>query len=397
MKFITILISIKILSYEKMTSSTHLVECKNTNETTRHSTNSSLVDTNNTSLTIIEAFEQSSRNRKCYLSLLPVLGPLSMIRDYIKDSKLYIMGGIYKYNSSLQESPDIYCFDYSSNTWSVVGVIEDPFYSSVSVLINGFPSIIGGSGQYKGTLRTVYRYNPYNRLVEKVTSMSQRRSSHGASSLSKGTFVFANGGSYLHDIGMITSNTCEYYKSETNIWTNGPLMYYHRENHVSIALEDFGSIFCIGGSNRDNNSLYTCEYFDIYSDRWVLSSNLNSRRISSSGVSLDNVLYIIGGTRDPSKEMAPIERCDLRDPNGWINISGTRISSSGSSSLSSQYRNRYGHKCVTKNGKILVVGGHVDTYIVNSSICFCPVSNTWYSSPISIPTYMTGFGALLTE
>lgn len=71
------------------------------------------------------------------------------------------------------------------------------------------------------------------------------------------------------------------------------------------------------GSWHGNDSVKTCEMYDIVTNKWSMLPNLNDGTCAPGLIVLDDrYLYKLGGTSDIGK----IEMLDLLNPRCWISV-----------------------------------------------------------------------------
>lgn len=229
------------------------------------------------------------------------------------------------------------------------------------------------------TILTFLLFIPFDTIINaddlspgewtEISDMNYKRGwGPGAVLLDDGRILVAGG-----KVNNTIHASAEIYNPQTNKWTKVSDMNYKRRNFLLVKLND-GRVMAIGGKGRkaDNSTetspLKTVEIYDPETNKWTLATSMNEKRVSFSGVTLeDSKVLVIGGGSDSKVDTAK-NTAEIYDPktDEWTKVAP-------------MLEPRFGHDSVLmKNGKVLVTGGsNPDSSYLRSSEVYDLKTNEW--------------------
>lgn len=254
-----------------------------------------------------------------------------------------------------------------SNPWFSISNLPENYLwsSSASALDSTAIYISGGYYNFESNPITAYRpslflYSPATDSWDlSLQNMSTPRASH-TTDIINGTLIVTGG---QNQSG--TLDSVESYDIANDIWAAKSAMSIPRTYHASCIHN--GKIYVFGGAtvNPDNPGgtlpTETAEVYDPLNDSWSAIASLDQANAYSRCVSLNGLIYVIGGEGNPSE-------FDVYDPvsDAWL--------SSGILPTS----RTFGFQASVINGEIYIFGGSslLTRYSTRVDI-YNPVSNTW--------------------
>ncbi|XP_013384732.1 kelch-like protein 8 isoform X1 [Lingula anatina] len=141
-----------------------------------------------------------------------------------------------------------------------------------------------------------------------------------------------------------------------------------------------GVMFCVGGRGGTGDPFKSIECYDLRNNRWLTISEMTTKRRHVGVVSVDGLLYSIGG-HDGNEHL---NSCEVFDPvtNKW-------------KAIASMATYRRGIAVASLNGPIYVVGGLDDSTCFNQVERYDIQSDSWsFVAPMNTPRGGVGVGAL---
>ena len=199
-----------------------------------------------------------------------------------------------------------------------------------------------------------------NAKWEKVASMNKKRYVMGASVYRDTLFVA--GGSDQNNNSIAS---CEYYLPECNKWKYAPPLIQCRAGHAVVSCDE--CLYALGGYNTDDSEyLASAERLTDLNGEWQYIQPMQTPRRFFAAVNCNGVVYAIGGMygEEKSTRLKSVEKYDSAK-NQWKYVSDMSTA-------------RSAHAACVLRGKIYVVGG-IDTEgnVVNEIECYDPVNDVW--------------------
>merc|ERR1711884_189460 len=105
-------------------------------------------------------------------------------------------------------------------------------------------------------------------------------------------------------------------------WRNDTLknMKFERICHTTIVDKNTGTIYALGGTNRENLPVLEVEQLSAESKTWEVSEfSLENHVCGAGGLFFDNKIFLVGGHRDVHDSLNDVIYYDL-DENSWKKI-----------------------------------------------------------------------------
>jgi N-acetylneuraminic acid mutarotase len=194
-------------------------------------------------------------------------------------------------------------------------------------------------------------------------SMTTARFDHTATLLANGKVLVAGGANY--NTGTFWNT--ELYDPATNTWSVASNMTTPREWHTATLLPN-GKVLVVGG--WAGTSLASVELYDPATNSWSAAGSLVKDRYHHSATLLPSgKVLVAGGYSESSPGATPTEvaSAELYDPetNTWSSAGNLTTGAVGHTAT------------LLPNGKVLVAGGLLNTYLQYSSELYDPATNTW--------------------
>lgn len=247
----------------------------------------------------------------CWTRLTDLPEARSHQQGVVLNGRIYIMGGFGI--SAVQE------YDPSTDTWTKKADIPIFRQALSACAINGKIYTTGGvsGGMVETYHKTVEEYDPHLDKWTKKTSMPTGRTNHASVAFDGKLYVFGG-----HKGWPVTElyNTIEIYDPETDIWTTKEAGNDFIPRWGLSACVIDGKIYTIGGSVSPDmpiTSLKTFQEYDPMANTWKNRSQLPTARFHASIASLNNRIYVFGGSANDN-QMA-IKSVQAYDPlsNTW--------------------------------------------------------------------------------
>lgn len=158
-------------------------------------------------------------------------------------------------------------------------------------------------------------------------------------------------------------------------WTTKASLTYQRDNVAVVSLN--GIVYAIGGAPAGVSVLSSVEAYDPAADAWTTRSSMSVPRYGASAAAVNGVIYAIGGTSavDGSIPISSIEVYDPGTDNWSQNVPGTN------QPLASLPTGRWGLHTAVVDGIIYAIGGSItnNTNVSNVLLTSSSVAGNSYS------------------
>ena len=302
------------------------------------------------STTSAEAYDpRTNKWQKC--KSMPIAGISAQIA--VLNGKIYAVGG--NKPDTREKSAALERYDPVTDTW----VKSQPMSAcradfSVAVLDGKIYAIGGEDEKNSKTLSSVEAYDPASGKWTKKASMLSPRQGFQAEAVNGK--IYALGGSCLIDGIPHEFAKVEMYDPKTNRWTKESDMCAKKVNFQAETIG--GKIYVIGGvitnsdGGRDSGYLTSVEEYDPATDKWTEKAPMKGKKGEFRTAVLNGKIYEIGGYNDDKYSFNPAN-CFLSsvaeyDPeaNAWTNKNPLNTG-----------RRNFG--TATINDSIYVIGGTV--------------------------------------
>ena len=206
----------------------------------------------------------------------------------------------------------------TTNSW---GAIQTKFkwreeFSNLFVL-DGHSSLYALTNTEAVPENTIFEYNLDENVWEVCGSGALSR--WGACGVANAHFVYIMGGTDNENKSITATTKVEKFNPDENVWEELAPMINARHNAFGAAMN--GKIYVAGGIKKENGFfpavLSTCEVYNPSTNEWQILPSLNKPRHSASMVCFKGALYVVGGSKSPSKSTElSVEMYDS-DQNKW--------------------------------------------------------------------------------
>ena len=234
-----------------------------------------------------------------WLSLPMMPYPRSRHGAAVCGGLLYVLGG----NTSVP----MCCFNPKQNKWSSHGSAQNLKECSVTSFHEEL-YIIGGVGSW----HDVQIYNPILDKWRQGASMKTQHAAHSAVVLQEHIYVIAG-----HD-GKVCQNSVECFNPLTDQWTKiSNITKIRRFASGATAAE---KIVVVGGFGdmTETNIEPSCEIFEPSINQWSLVSGPSCPRAAGGIVSINDIIYLLGGENETTLE-SDVECFDINSDE-WCTI-----------------------------------------------------------------------------
>ncbi|XP_054167727.1 kelch-like protein 4 [Oppia nitens] len=223
----------------------------------------------------------------------------------------------------------------------------------------------------------VETYDTRDNLWTQISSLNIRRDGLGATVLNDTLYVC---GGYISD-EQTGTNSCEYFKQESNEWKFLPSM--TRKHHYHQLVAHSGYLYSIGGNvnNDDNRASNFVEKYDLANKSWTPVASMINERSSFGSVSFMDKLYVCGGQDASDDTGNALNSCEIYDSisDKWIQMAPMQ-------------ETRVYMELLKYNDKLYAIGGeNLNTFEV-----YDYKSNSWSHTTL-LPTKMWDFGAAVIK
>ncbi|XP_078486235.1 kelch-like protein 12 [Ciona intestinalis] len=250
-------------------------------------------------------------------------------------------------------------FDLQTKQWIQLPDLPIGRDDAAAVVIDDVLYYLAGDLQIDGKITAtniVHRMKLKKKVLiwEKVASMNVKRLRFGAAVLNGTIFVF--GGSDDNDRSLSSG---EFYVVSLNKWIQLKPMKIARYGHSIVAHN--GHLYSLGGYG--SGYLCSMERYDPFLDEWKDVAPMQTPRGCFAAVVLNNAIYAIGGY-DGKQRLKSVEKYNV-DDDTWVYVGNMNIE-----------RSRHA-ACVSQN-KIYVVGGlDSNNEVVKSIECYDDQTDKW--------------------
>jgi N-acetylneuraminic acid mutarotase len=182
-------------------------------------------------------------------------------------------------------------YDPATDSWTTLASMPEMRTAGAAVSLGDYIYIVGGWGI--GTTYATLRYDPATNSWATLAPLNQQREHTNA--VAYGGRIYALAGRWEEDGDL---KSVEIYDPATDTWTMGPAMRDARAGHAAAVVGEH--IYVIGGElimTRYPEELVTSgEVYDPAVNRWVERFELPQAVHGVSAVTVDGVLYMIGGS-----------------------------------------------------------------------------------------------------
>ncbi len=213
-------------------------------------------------------------------------------------------------------------------------------------------------------------YDPQTNTWQYIWGFPHPRSDMAV--VNAGDKIFAIGGWNVNEGGVQGYN--HMYDPGLGSWITRTAIITPVSGAGGVVISD--SIYVIGGYNGISDTKHV-QIYNTISDTWSIGIPMSSTRSALEAVSLDGLIYVIGGTFEPND-------VEIFDPSGGTWQTGVPLPDT-----------RFSMAVVSRQGKIYVVGG-TDVWgsgiYTDTNFVFDPGSGTW-STADPVPTARGALGA----
>ncbi|XP_067649785.1 kelch-like protein 41 [Haliotis asinina] len=138
---------------------------------------------------------------------------------------------------------------------------------------------------------SVYQYQMKDRTWKPCHPMTSARCAFAACAVEERVFVFGGALSYPRGVPM---DLVEAYDPVFDLWQQMAPMPTGLSHHAASVLKD--SVYVFGGEESNDELFTTVLQYSISNDTWfILDTEILHPRLSSTAISYDNKIYIVGG------------------------------------------------------------------------------------------------------
>ncbi len=235
---------------------------------------------------------------------------------------------------------------------------------TATLLTNGQVLVAGGSPGYPNAYSSTELYNPTTGTWTEINAMNIARTTHTATLLTNGQVMVVGGRGNVN----IVLSSAELYNPVTGTWTNTGAMTTARSDYTATLLNN-GKVLIAGGYS--GSYLSSAELYDPASGAWTPTPGaMHTGRSAHTATLLPNgKVLVTGGQGFVSPYNVYLSSAELYDP-----ASGTWTTNNNLMHTTRAYHTAI----VLKNGKVLVMGGQVDsTQYTSTAELYNPATGTW--------------------
>nr|XP_018918256.1 PREDICTED: kelch-like protein 26 [Bemisia tabaci] len=219
----------------------------------------------------------------------------------VQNNDLYVVGGCF--NQSLQENIHPFGFKYSPryNKWNTIAPMQrERCRFSLNVVADHLYAIGGASeidvmDGVDSEVSECEKYDPETDTWESIPAMPGYRTQHaGTTWPSGGDYLFISGGLD----GDVVLDSVQRLDTRNSVWESKASLLTPRADHVMLTVND--TLYVCGGwyEDPDNGNRVLADTIDVYdaeADTWRTIARLPTPRYHSGIVTVNNVIYFIGG------------------------------------------------------------------------------------------------------
>jgi N-acetylneuraminic acid mutarotase len=228
--------------------------------------------------------------------------PRRGLTSAVANNKIYVIGG-YNDNGHLST---VEIYDTETNSWTIGENMPTPRRDLTSAVIDNKIYVIGGYND-NGHLSTVEIYDTEINSWSIGENMPTPRNDFTSSVVDNKIYVI--GGQNENNQA---SDKVEIYNTETNSWSIGENMPTSRAGITSSVSDNKIAVF--GGfymSGTDKVELKRVEIYSPDTDSWSIGQDMQNKKIDSTSVSKDELIYILGGHNSDFQYFNEVQTYDL--------------------------------------------------------------------------------------
>lgn len=214
----------------------------------------------------------------------------------VLNNELFVVGGCFNQNQSLQENVHPFGFKFNpmTNSWSTMAPMQKERCRFSLSVVGHCLFAVGGVGE-SGDLESTDQCERYNCITDSwssITHIPRARAQHAGVSFKQ--YLFISGG-LEQDLVL----NCLYrYDTETDQWEAKAPLLTPRADHSMVCYKD--KLYISGGWHEDETTgtrvlVDSIDCYNIYSDSWETVTNVPTPRYHAGIVVIGSWLYIVGG------------------------------------------------------------------------------------------------------
>jgi Secretion system C-terminal sorting domain/Kelch motif/Galactose oxidase, central domain len=181
-------------------------------------------------------------------------------------------------------------------------------------------ALICGGSDGLNVLESAEWYNGQSDTWSPLSSMSNARVDHTATSYENGNYVLVAGG--WNGFSENYSST-EIFNALTSEWSDGPEMSSGRSSHVAAFMEDVNGVdyILVTGGFDGISEIASCERLNLNTMQWESAGNMNMGRSSHTLTKLNDGRFLVTGGFN-AVEGFQLSTCEVYDPisNEWTSV-----------------------------------------------------------------------------
>jgi hypothetical protein len=221
----------------------------------------------------------------------------------LNNGQVMVVGGTSGNGSTTIPTPELY--NPTTNSWTNAATTTSRWYTTASVLSNGYVLVSGGASNGHSALASADVYNPAAGWIASVGSMITARMAHTATVLPSGGVLVAGGFDDVNTIG-----TGEIYSFGSNSWLNAGTLSTPRWSHTATLLPS-GNVLAVGGVDTDDKALVSAEIFDPSTNAWSVAGSLQTARAQHTTTLKPGSQVLIVGGQGAGPGFAELASCEM--------------------------------------------------------------------------------------
>ena len=239
----------------------------------------------------------------------------------VVNDKIYLIGGTpFENRNGPFGMSLVEVYDSQTNRWSRAADMPTPRSNAKAAVVDGKIYVLSGHDGIdrlivnNEPLKVVEVYDPKTDTWRRKQDMPTVRGQFGISAVA-GRIYAIGGSNFLEDPWRF--RIVESYNPKTDTWAKHPKMPTIRDSVRTGVVN--GDIYVIGGGGwppgaNGGPHLSTIEVYHPKTNKWAKSPNMPNLRISFSTVSLDGVIYLIGGFVWQNRDLKYMATVDAYNP-----------------------------------------------------------------------------------
>ena len=203
--------------------------------------------------------------------------------------KIYLFGGS-SIQGAVRDTIDVY--DIATDTWTA-GIAHLPVAvcGASAATFGDIIYVFGGSTNVDpyasyDYVNACYAFNPITLDISPICAMPSPRFKTSATATSDGLLV-------LGGISAVASANAQLYRPTSNTWTSLEPVFWERRFWGGVVLDD--ALFLVGGRDEHALSSGAIDVYVPSFDAWVSGDPLHTAREDAYTVALDGSIYVFGG------------------------------------------------------------------------------------------------------